>query len=195
VRRAAALLALALPLALPLALGGAARHASASEAEAWAALRAGGAVALVRHARAPGVGDPPGFRLDECATQRNLSEEGREQARRLGEALRGRGVEVARALSSRWCRALDTARLAFGAAEPFPPLDSFFGDRGDEPDATAATRREIQSWRGPGVLAMVTHQVNVTALTGVYPREGEVVVLVPGEDGHRVVGRVDPTAP
>lgn len=187
-----------LPLAILLAAAlhalalGSAGPAGASEGEAWAALRAGGAVALVRHARAPGVGDPPGFRLEDCATQRNLSEEGREQARRLGEALRGRGVEVARALSSRWCRALDTARLAFGAADPFPPLDSFFGDRGDEPAATAAARREIQSWRGPGVLAMVTHQVNVAALTGVYPREGEVVVLVPGEDGPRVVGRVEP---
>jgi phosphohistidine phosphatase SixA len=161
-------------------------------ASAWQALAAGGAVALVRHARAPGTGDPPGFRLEDCATQRNLSDDGREQARRLGATLRERGVEVSRVLSSRWCRALDTARLATGRAEAFPPLDSFFGDRSEEAAQTEAVRREIQSWRGPGTLLMVTHQVNVTALTGIYPREGEMLVLVPGEGGPKLLGRLEP---
>jgi phosphohistidine phosphatase SixA len=166
--------------------------ASASE-PAWEALRAGGTVALIRHARAPGTGDPPGFRLADCSTQRNLSDEGRAQARRLGEALRGRGVTIARALSSRWCRSLDTARLAFGdATEPFPPLDSFFGDRQTEPEQTRAVRAAIAGWQGPGVLALVSHQVNITALTGVFPAEGEVVVLRPKADGFDVVGRIVP---
>jgi hypothetical protein len=119
-------LAAAQVLALVLAL--LAGPAGATEA-AWQALRGGGVVALMRHARAPGVGDPPGFRLEDCATQRNLSAEGRDQARRIGEAFRAQGVAVARVLSSRWCRALDTARLAFGTVEPFPPLDSFFSER------------------------------------------------------------------
>jgi broad specificity phosphatase PhoE len=100
----------------------------------WSALARGGTVALIRHARAPGTGDPAGFRLDACSTQRNLSEDGRAQAGRLGQAFRDNAVPVGRVLSSRWCRALDTARLAFGdRTEPFPDLDSFFSDRQDEP--------------------------------------------------------------
>lgn len=145
-------------------------------------LRAGGAVMVIRHARAPGVGDPPEFRLDDCATQRNLSEDGREQARGIGLRLRAENVRIGRVLSSRWCRALDTARLAFGeTVEPFPALDSFFANR----EADAAQTRRIQDlidgWRADaGVLVLVTHQVNITALTGLFPSEGEILVLTPG---------------
>jgi phosphohistidine phosphatase SixA len=159
----------------------------------WEALRAGGAVALLRHARAPGTGDPAGFRLEECATQRNLSEEGREQARRIGAAFRERGIPVVRVLSSRWCRALDTARLAFGAAEPHPALDSFFEERATQAAQTAALRDLVARWRNEaGVLALATHQVNITALTGVFPAEGDVLVLRPAGDGFALVGRVRP---
>ena len=81
----------------------------------WALLGRGGHAVLLRHAVTDtGVGDPPGFRLGVCATQRNLSEQGRSDARRLGEELRARRVPVAGLLSSPWCRCLDTARLAFG---------------------------------------------------------------------------------
>ena len=155
-----------------------------------AALRQPGAVALIRHARAPGTGDPAGFRLGDCATQRNLSDEGRAQARRLGEALRSRGIAVSRVLSSEWCRTRDTAMLAFGAAEAFTALNSFFSDRTDEPAQSDAARATIGAWRGDGVLMMVTHQVNITALTGIVLREGEIVV-VRGRDGRVVVeGRI-----
>lgn len=157
----------------------------------WAALRRPGAVALVRHARAPGTGDPPGFRPGECATQRNLSAEGRAQARRLGEAVRAREVQVARVLTSEWCRTRDTATLAFGTAEPFAALNSFFADRTDEPEQTERVRRAIAAAAGTaGAVVMVTHQVNITALTGIVPREGEIVV-VRGDDGRVAVqGRI-----
>lgn len=156
----------------------------------WAALRQPGAVALIRHARAPGTGDPPGFRLGDCASQRNLSDDGRAQARCLGETMRSRGVAVARVLSSEWCRARDTAMLAFGAAEAFPAINSFFADRTDEPEQSDAARAAIGAWRRDGVLVMVTHQVNITALTGIFPREGEIVV-VRGVGGRVVVeGRI-----
>ncbi len=173
-----------------LALAGA-LPAAASEA-AWQALREGGAVALFRHARAPGTGDPPGFRLEDCATQRNLSREGREQARGIGEQFRARGIPVARVLSSRWCRSLDTARLAFGAmVEPFPPLDSFFSERDGREAQTRAVRELVEGWRSDGVLALVTHQVNITALTGIFPAEGEAVVLRPrAGTGFDIVGRI-----
>ena len=165
--------------------------ASASEA-AWQALREGGAVALFRHARAPGTGDPQGFRLEDCATQRNLSAEGREQARGIGEQFSARGVPVVQVLSSRWCRSLDTARLAFGSlAEPFPPLDSFFSERDGREAQTRAVRELVEGWRSDGVLALVTHQVNITALTGVFPAVGEVLVLKPKAGaGFEIVGRI-----
>ncbi len=160
---------------------------------AWQALRNGGTVALLRHARAPGTGDPSGFRLDDCSSQRNLSPEGRTQAQELGEHFRAQGVQVERVLSSRWCRAVDTGRLAFGSrVEPFPPLDSFFSERSRNDVQTNEVRKLVSSWKGPGVLAMVTHQVNITALTNIFPAEGEVLVLRPTTGGFEVVGRITP---
>ncbi|WP_230530855.1 histidine phosphatase family protein [Microvirga roseola] len=180
--------ALALTILAATAL---AQPLAASEA-AWQALRDGGTVALLRHARAPGTGDPAGFKLEDCSTQRNLSEEGREQARQLGETFGDRQIPVTRVLSSRWCRSLDTARLAFGdRAEPYPPLDSFFRSRGDREAQTEAVRELVRGWSSEGVLVLVTHQVNITALTDVFPAEGEVIVLRPkAEDGFDLVGRI-----
>lgn len=164
---------------------------AADEAKAWQVLRQGGGVAVIRHALAPGVGDPAGFKLEDCATQRNLSDQGRAQAKALGDRLRAEGVTVAAVLSSRWCRCLETARLAFGTVTPFPPLDSFFEDRGEEPARSAAVRDHLGAWDGRGTLVMVTHQVNVTALTGVVPSSGEIVVLGPNPDrSFSLVGRI-----
>lgn len=158
--------------------------------DAWTTLRDGG-VAVMRHARAPGTGDPQAFRLGDCATQRNLSAEGRAQAEAIGARFQAENVAVDRVLHSRWCRARDTASLAFpGLAEPEPALDSFFQDRSTRTAQTAALRRIVEEWQGPGALVLVSHQVNVTALTGVFPREGEAVVLRPGPDGFDVAGRL-----
>lgn len=179
-------------LACAAALALAALPAGASPEAAWAALARGGHVLVVRHAQTdPGVGDPPQFRRGDCATQRNLSAAGREQARRMGERLRGAGVEVGEVLSSSWCRALDTATLAFGRAAPYAPLDSFFGDRAAEPAQTAALRERVRAHRGPATLVLVTHQVNITALTGEVPAMGEALVLAPGgAPGFASVGRI-----
>lgn len=181
---------LTLVCAITIGLG-ATQIATASEA-AWQQLQAGRSVALLRHARAPGTGDPQNFRLEDCATQRNLSDDGRAQAQDIGRRFRERKVSVERVLSSRWCRSLETARLAFGdVTEPFPPLDSFFSDRGQEERQTRAVRQIIEEWRSPGVLVLVTHQVNITALTGVFPAEGEILVLKPKTSGgFDLVGRI-----
>lgn len=152
-------------------------------------LRLPGSAGLLRHARAPGTGDPPGFRLGDCATQRNLDAAGREQARGIGARLREAGVG-ARVFSSAWCRTRETAELlGLGPVETLPALNSFFGDGGEGPEQTAAVRRFLRS-HGQEPLILVTHQVNVTALTGVFPGDGEMVVMRPGPDGHVVVGRL-----
>jgi hypothetical protein len=159
----------------------------------WQALRSGVAVGLLRHALAPGVGDPAHFRLDDCATQRNLSEAGRQQARAIGAAFRLNGITSARVLSSRWCRCRETARLLdLGPVEPFPLLDSFFADRERANPQTAALQAFLsRPYAGPPRV-LVTHQVNITALTNVVPRSGELIVAQPLADGRvRVIGRLE----
>jgi hypothetical protein len=160
----------------------------------WQALRSGTAVGLLRHATAPGIGDPAQFRLEDCTTQRNLSAAGRQQARAIGAAFRRNGITSARVLSSRWCRCLETARLLdLGPVEPFPPLDSFFADRERAAPQTTALRAFLsRPYTGPPRV-LVTHQVNITALTNVVPRSGELIVVQPLADGQvRIIGHLEP---
>lgn len=164
-----------------------------NEDAAWAALRAGGHVVLIRHAvTEPGIGDPPGFTIGECGTQRNLSAQGRKDATRIGEAFRSRNIPVSEVLSSRWCRCIDTAKLAFGKAAPVPMLDSMFNDR-EKPAEEKI--REVFDYvtRQPatGNLVLVTHNQNIQALTDVSPASGEMVVVRLSEPGKfTVVGRI-----
>ena len=161
----------------------------------WAALRAGGHVALMRHAATTGgAGDPPGFRLDDCATQRNLSDEGRAEARRLGGRFRSEGVRVGKVLSSRWCRCRETADLlALGPHEAEPTFDNAFILRDRVTELTAGARAIVAAWRGPGSLVVVTHGANILPLTGIMPAEGSVVVAradVEAARGLQVIGRI-----
>lgn len=146
--------------------------------ELWQALRSGQAVALVRHAEAPGTGDPTGFRLDDCATQRNLSPAGRAQATRLGDSFRANGIAEAEIRSSAWCRTRDTATaLRLGPVQIAAPLNSFFGRSEAAAAETQAVRRLIDGLPPGRPAVLVTHQVNITALTGLYPRSGEMIVV------------------
>lgn len=156
-------------------------------------LRAGGLILLMRHAQTvPGTGDPPGFRLEDCATQRNLGEPGRAQARALGARLRAEGVPVGAVRTSAWCRCRETAALlGVGPALHLQPLDSFFEDRSQRERHRAGMLAFIAAWNGPGNAVLVTHQVNVTAVAGVFPRSGETVVLSAGAEPV-VLGRLRP---
>ncbi len=167
--------------------------AATGEQALWQAIASGGHVVLMRHALAPGVGDTPGFRLERCDTQRNLSAEGRRQAIAIGKRFRRNGAGDVRVHSSRWCRCLDTARLlALGEVVAEPSLDSFFAGRGSEPEQTRAVRELAHGAASGRSLLLVTHQVNITALTGEVPGSGEMLVLRP--DGKRLVllGRIAP---
>jgi len=153
-----------------------------------------GHIAIMRHALAPGTGDPANFTLGDCSTQRNLSEAGRRQARRTGDFLRSVGVDSARVFTSQWCRCRDTAELLdLGPVEPLPALNSFFRNRARGPEQTQALREKIAGMDLSEPIVMVTHQVNITRLTDVFPSSGEIVVLRRAEDGEvDVVGTVDP---
>ncbi|GGY09298.1 histidine phosphatase family protein [Massilia dura] len=159
--------------------------AAADEARLWQRLKAGGHVVVMRHAATtPGVGDPPGFRLGDCATQRNLSPGGRDDAKAAGAAFTRNGVLVGRVLTSRWCRCADTADLAFGRAEPAEMLDSMWQqDDAERNRKVAAVRRHTATYSEPGNLVLVTHDVNIRALTGKSVAQGEMVVAKASADG------------
>jgi broad specificity phosphatase PhoE len=168
--------------------------AAQDDAPPWARLREGGLVVLVRHASTEaGLGDPPGYRLDDCRTQRNLSEAGRAEARRLGERFREERVRVGKVFTSPWCRCRETARLAFGEAEDWDALASFFDRPDEEAQATERVLRRIAGYgrhRPEGVVAMVTHNVNIAAITRLSIRTAEMVVVRPdGCCGLKVLGK------
>lgn len=179
-----------LPLLL---LAAAAAHAAVGDDSLWASLRAGGQVVPVRHAvTEPGASDPPGFRLDDCSTQRNLSEVGRREAQRLGQSLRAHGVTVAAVLTSPWCRCRDTARLAFGREGVVQPaLGNLFGRPQQEAQPLAQLRALVRRPAAAGNVFMVTYGSTVLAFTGISPGTTEMVVLTPRDDGtFLVAGRL-----
>ncbi|MCE4554481.1 histidine phosphatase family protein [Roseateles cellulosilyticus] len=147
----------------------------------WALDLRDGDVVLYRHALAPGNGDPPGFQLGDCSTQRNLSDAGRDQALRLGDALRQQlgSLRVTGVWASPWCRTLDTARLAFPDVDvqPQTAFASFYAQSDREAASLAEARSLLSGWRGPGVLVVVTHQVNITGLSGIFPASGEGIAM------------------
>jgi broad specificity phosphatase PhoE len=157
----------------------------AQRPDAFARLAQAGHVLLMRHAYAPGVGDPKGMVLGDCSTQRNLDERGRAQARKLGERLRAAGVSDVRVYTSQWCRCRETAGLlAVGTVEDLPALNSFFEQPETRDERLAALRTFLDRLPRDGrPVVLVTHQVTVTALTGYFPSSGEGLVLKLREGG------------
>ena len=158
-------------------------------ADDWALLRAPDTIALVRHALAPGTGDPPGFTLGDCSTQRTLDARGRAQARALGAEMRARGIAFDTVYASQWCRTRETAELMdVGPVVVAPALNSFFDDYAQRDARTAAAQTLLAEAEGRVMLG--THQVNSSALTGQSTRSGEVLIARPGADGLAVIGSV-----
>jgi phosphohistidine phosphatase SixA len=159
----------------------------------WALLGKGGQVVLVRHGlTTPGVGDPPGFKLAECATQRNLVDEGRREAERLGAALRARKIPVAGVVSSPWCRCVETARIAFGT-EPAvdDTLSNLFDHAANREKQVAQFRKLVAKAPVQGNLFLVTHGSTTAAFTGINQGTAEMVIVTPeGGERYRVAGRL-----
>ena len=193
--RRAALLTL-LGLALVPALPVCAQEAGGADA-AWRALAGDGAVAIIRHAKAPGPSpDPPGARLEDCATQRNLSAEGRAQAAKLGALWRAKGAKLGKAISSPWCRCLDTARL-MGLGEPAVEhaLYNLLARPRDRDAKIEAFKKLIRDWKGPRTLVLVTHGITMRAVVGTEGGEGGIVVVRPDAsrpEGFRLIGTIPP---
>ncbi|WP_162256941.1 histidine phosphatase family protein [Noviherbaspirillum sp. Root189] len=172
--------------------------ANADEA-AWRALERGRAIVLLRHAvTEAGIGDPPGFTIGKCETQRNLSEQGRRDALRIGEAFKVRKIPISDVLSSRWCRCVDTATLAFGRATPAPMLDSMFNEESKARVRKVNLVRDAimqrqRAGKTSGNLILVTHQQNILAIADVSPASGEMIVTeADGKGTLHVIGRIGP---
>jgi phosphohistidine phosphatase SixA len=161
------------------------------------ALASGGHIVMVRHGlTTPGTGDPLGFKLEDCKTQRNLIDEGRAESRKLGELLRSRKIAIDQVLSSEWCRCIETAKLiGVGGVETYSPLNNLFGRPQNRDAQEKELRERIGAWKGPGNLLLVTHGANMGALMQINPETAAGVVLAPapGTDaGFKVVGRISP---
>jgi phosphohistidine phosphatase SixA len=180
---------------LALTSGPAAAGATLDENVAWQALKEGKALLVLRHALAPGLGDPESFQLKDCSTQRNLSAEGRSQAQAWKPFLAARGINEARVFSSQWCRCLDTASgMGIGSVTEWPSLNSFFQGRGDRSLQTRQTIEQVNAIAPGKPIIMVSHQVNITALARVSPSSNEgVIISLPLSENPRVLARVSPS--
>ncbi|MEM9357565.1 MAG: histidine phosphatase family protein [Pseudomonadota bacterium] len=147
------------------------------EAKLWSALRDGKAFAIMRHALAPGTGDPDNFKINDCTTQRNLSDVGRKQAVKIGNRFRRNGIKEAHVFTSQWCRCRETAKLlTLGPATELPPLNSFFQNFEQREPQTQQLLHWLKNDRPRGVVILSTHQVNIYALTNRFTNSGEIIV-------------------
>lgn len=179
-----------LPGLITLAMAG----VDSDPAEMIEKMKAGGHILMIRHAFAPGTGDPANFRIGDCSTQRNLDDRGREQAGAIGKFLRSKGITSARIYSSQWCRCLETAELIdMGPVVELPALNSFYElTRNREPNLKAL-KRFIAEQPSDGVLViLVTHLVTISAIADEGVSSGEGVLLKLGRDEpYENVGRLD----
>lgn len=166
----------------------------ADHAELIERMKAGGHILMIRHALAPGFGDPDDFQIGDCSTQRNLDDRGREQARDIGKWLRSKGITSARVYSSQWCRCLETAALIdMGPVTELPALNSFFELTQDREPNLKALREFIAEQPSDGVLIiLVTHLVTISAIADQGVSSGEGVLIELHQDApYGVVGRLN----
>ena len=146
----------------------------------WDSAKDGDKIILIRHAKAPGFGDPQGFKIKDCTTQRNLSKEGIKQSKKIGKLFKINQIKIDQVLSSQWCRCKDTAKYAFKNYKEFSGLNSTFQTPSDKKAKKQIKELKdyIQKWNGNGSnLVLVTHYVIITAITDVVPRSGEIVII------------------
>ena len=151
---------------------------SASE-QAWNLAQEGDKIILIRHSLAPGGGDPQGFKIDDCNTQRNLNRKGINQSKKIGKLFKKNKVPVDQVLSSQWCRCKDTAKYAFGNFKEFTALNSTFQSpyNKNEPKQLKELYNFVKKWEGKGGnLVLVTHYSIIIALTNAVPSSGEIVI-------------------
>ena len=141
-------------------------------------LKNGGNIILIRHSIAPGNGDPDNFDLKDCLTQRNLSKNGIEQSKKIGEFFKDNKIKIDKVLSSEWCRCKDTAKFAFKNFEVFSPLNSFYDEKfaDNKERQVKDLKKYISEWKGKDNLVLITHYVVILAVLNKTTSSGEIVV-------------------
>tara|TARA_Y100000766_G_scaffold226314_1_gene199183 strand:- start:522 stop:1085 length:564 start_codon:yes stop_codon:yes gene_type:complete len=162
---------------------------NASE-QAWGLAQEGNKIILIRHSLAPGGGDPAGFIIDDCKTQRNLSKKGINQSKNIGKLFKKNRVPIDRVLSSQWCRCKDTAKYAFSDYEEFTALNSTFQSpyNKNEGKQLKELYNYVKKWNGNGKnLVLITHYSIITAITNAVPSSGEIVIA---DKNFKVLGTI-----
>jgi len=145
----------------------------------WDEARKGNKVILIRHSFAPGGGDPAGFKIGDCKTQRNLNKAGIEQSKKIGKIFKDNKISIDIVLSSEWCRCKDTAYYAFGEFKEFPALNSTFSTPYDKNELRQVKeiKKYLMNWESAGKnVILVTHYSVITAITNAVPSSGEIVI-------------------
>ena len=153
-------------------------HTHASDLN-WKPAQDGDKIILIRHAKAPGGGDPEGFKIEDCKTQRNLDIMGINQAKKIGKLFREKKVKIDKVLSSQWCRCKDTAKYAFKSYFEFSALNSTFQSSfaKNEPKQLKQLQTFVNNWDGDGGnLVLITHYSIITAITNAVPSSGEIII-------------------
>ena len=158
--------------------------------ENWKPAKNGDKIILIRHSKAPGFGDPPGFKIKDCKTQRNLSKEGVDQSKKIGKLFKKNKVPIDQVLSSQWCRCKDTAKYAFNDYKEFTALNSTFQSpyNKNEGKQLKELYNYVKKWNGNGKnLVLITHYSIITAVTNAVPSSGEIVVA---DKNFKVLGTI-----
>ena len=158
--------------------------------QAWNLAQEGNKIILIRHSLAPGGGDPPGFKINDCKTQRNLNRTGINQSKKIGKLFKKNKVPVDQVLSSQWCRCKDTAKYAFGNFKEFAALNSTFQSpyNKNEGKQLKELYEFIKKWDGKGKnLVLITHYSIITAVTNAVPSSGEIVIA---DKNFKVLGTI-----
>ena len=158
--------------------------------QAWNLAQEGNKIILIRHSLAPGGGDPPGFKINDCKTQRNLNRTGINQSKKIGKLFKKNKVPVDQVLSSQWCRCKDTAKYAFGNFKEFTALNSTFQSpyNKNEGKQLKELYKFIKKWDGKGKnLVLITHYSIITAVTNSVPSSGEIVIA---DKNFEVIGTI-----
>ena len=146
----------------------------------WLPAKDGDKIILIRHAKAPGHGDPLGFKINDCKTQRNLNQVGIDQSKEIGKLFKNNQIKIDQVLTSQWCRCNDTAKYAFNKFKEFSALNSTFQSPYDKNAEKQIKELKdfIKKWEGDGKnLVLITHYVIISAITDIAPRSGEIVII------------------
>tara|TARA_B100000963_G_C22597197_1_gene658444 strand:- start:1363 stop:1926 length:564 start_codon:yes stop_codon:yes gene_type:complete len=158
--------------------------------QAWNLAQEGNKIILIRHSLAPGGGDPPGFKIDNCKTQRNLNSKGINQSKKIGKLFKKNKVPIDKVLSSQWCRCKDTAKYAFGKYDVFTALNSTFQSPYNKNEGQQLKKlySYIKKWNGRDKnLILITHYSIITAVTNAVPSSGEIVIT---DKNFKVLGTI-----